>query len=70
MTNPKTYTPKEFAAALADHGVTRSERWVANRCPKTIRTLPAFRPRHVIPHSELLRVLGLLRNSQPASAHV
>lgn len=60
------YSPKEFSTALAEFGIHRSERWIADRCgaaPKLIRTVRAFRPRHVIPETEVLRIVGLLKAS-------
>ncbi len=54
---PKTYSPGEFSAALADRGIIRSERWVQDHC-KTgdIRCLP-IPGRYVIPETELRRLL-------------
>lgn len=58
------YSPSEFAGALRDAGLARSERWVSKRCtlpandPRRIATNPAFTGRHLIPASELSRLLG------------
>lgn len=57
----RNFTPKEFSQALEAFGIFRSARWVADNCPKHIRTLLAFRPRHVIPETELKRIVSITR---------
>lgn len=62
----KNYSPKELAAALNEAGVPYSERWVMTQCAEGhIATLPAFVGRHVIPESELFRLLGLKDQAEP-----
>lgn len=57
---PRTYSPSEFSAALADCGLIRSERWVQDYCRTgKIRTLPVPGGRYVIPGAELQRLLDL-----------
>ncbi len=63
ISRTRVYTPKEFAQALESFGVHRSARWVADNCPRLIRTLVAFRPRHVIPETELARIVGMDRKA-------
>ena len=56
----RVFDPKSFSAALEDAGVSRSAGWVRAQCSAgRIRTNPAFPGRHVIPASELARVLGV-----------
>ena len=56
----RVFDPKSFSAALEAAGVSRSAGWVrAECCAGRIATLPAFPGRHVIPASELARLLGV-----------
>jgi len=58
-------TPSEFAGELQSAGLARSERWVQLRCtleigdPERLATHPAFKGRHLIPDTELFRLLGI-----------
>jgi len=63
MTTARTFTPKEFSAALeAEFGVHLSARWVRARCAKYVKTrgksglavVLSSRP-YLIPATELLR---------------
>lgn len=55
----ETYTPKEFAAALADHGLSCSEKWVLRQCRAgKLATFPVFGRWYII-RSELFRLLGV-----------
>ncbi len=56
---PRNYTPKEASAALAEANIHRSERWISRECAEgRIATLPFYPGRHIIPESELLRLMG------------
>ena len=60
----RNYSPKEFSQALERFGIYRTARWVSDHCPKHIHTLPAFRPRHVIPETELKRIVSITRKEE------
>lgn len=55
---PRNYSPSEFAAALQEAGVNRTERWVQDKCREgKIRTLPLPGHRYLIPAAELQRLV-------------
>jgi hypothetical protein len=61
----RTLSPSEFAGELSERGVIRCERWVQVCCrlpvgnPRRIKTMPGFAGRHLIPETELFRLLAM-----------